>query len=147
MRPESRLEVRGRFWRTASGGAIGPPGRQDEDRCRVDGGWREGVGGRADARDCSGLRGGARLDPTFGVKRPKREPRLGAELARVAESPASAFYEDTDYDQGPENSSSKHKIVYSGATLAPGGSYPSLGTAESPPARRAGSLGIFREGL
>ncbi len=38
-------------------------------------------------------------------------------------------------------------MVYSGATLAPGGSYPSLRTAESPPARRAGSLGIFREGL
>ena len=42
---------------------------------------------------------------------------------------------------------SKHKIVCSGATLAPGGSYPSLRTAESPPARRAGPLGIFREGL
>jgi hypothetical protein len=47
----------------------------------------------------------------------------------------------------PASSSSKHKMVCSGATLAPGGSYPSLRRAESPPARRAGSLGIFREGL
>jgi hypothetical protein len=34
------------------------------------------------------------LEQTFGVIRPKREPRPGAELARVAESPTSAFYED-----------------------------------------------------
>jgi hypothetical protein len=34
------------------------------------------------------------LEQTFGVIRPKREPRPGAELARVAESP-TAFYEDT----------------------------------------------------
>jgi hypothetical protein len=39
------------------------------------------------------------FDRTFGVIRPKREPRPGAELAGIAESPASAFYEDTDDDQ------------------------------------------------
>jgi hypothetical protein len=44
----------------------------------------------------------------FGVIRPKREPRPGAEPARVAESPASAFYEDTSdetftiFEQGRE---------------------------------------------
>jgi hypothetical protein len=42
------------------------------------------------------------FDPTFGVIRPKRKPRPGAELARAAESPASAFYEDTDDDQGED---------------------------------------------
>jgi hypothetical protein len=34
-----------------------------------------------------------RFDRTFGVIRPKRDPRPG--LAGIAKSPASAFYEDT----------------------------------------------------
>jgi len=35
--------------------------------------------------------------------RPKREPRLGVELGGIAKSPASAFYEDTAEDEGPED--------------------------------------------
>jgi hypothetical protein len=124
------------------------PGRQDEDRCRDDGDWREeGVGGRADARDCSRLRGGARLDPTFGVIRPKREPRPGAELARVAGARPRRFMRTPTLTKDQKIRPLNIKMVYSRATLAPGGSYPSLRTAENPPARRAGSLGIFREGL
>src|ERR1700737_2846067 len=38
-------------------------------------------------------------------------------------------------------------MACSGATIAPDRGYPSLRRAQSPPARRAGSLGIFREGL
>src|SRR3982075_2667271 len=38
-------------------------------------------------------------------------------------------------------------MACSGATLAPGRGYPSLRRVQSPPARRAGSHGIFREGL
>jgi hypothetical protein len=44
-----------------------------------------------------------RFDRAFGVIRPKREPRPGAELAGMAKCPASAFQENTDDDQGPED--------------------------------------------
>ncbi len=53
------------------------------------------------------------FDRTFGVIRPKREPRPGAELARVAESPASAFYEDTDDDEGPKDYQGKGGACWS----------------------------------
>ena len=43
-----------------------------------------------------------RFDRAFGVIEPKREPRPGAERARVAESPASACYEDTNDDEDPK---------------------------------------------
>jgi hypothetical protein len=59
-------------------------------------------------------------------RRPKREPRPGAELAGIAKSPASAFYEDTDDDQGPEDYQRKGGL---------GSSSPSSSAMSAKPAR------------
>jgi predicted DNA-binding transcriptional regulator AlpA len=51
------------------------------------------------------------------VRLPSRSDRSGAELTRVAESPAPAFYEDTDDDEGPKDYQRKGGLCWSSRQL------------------------------